>query len=161
MQPDETPTQPEYVPVTDPAQQPAPPVAPPPKPPRFPFWGYQDLALVIGLMGAAIALILLCVGATMLVWPWLRDNPVPLILPTNLAVYVFLLLVFKFVISSRYGKPMLPSLGWRMTNSTVLIYAALGGVALPFIVSGISSLLRTPKTSTQMDERRVGKGVDL
>lgn len=152
MLPEETPIKPEYVPVAEPVELPAPPVLPAPRPQRVPFWGYLDLALVIGLMIAAMAIILLGVGVAVFVWPGLRDNPVPLLLPTNLAMYFFLLLVLKFVFSSRYGQPMLPSLGWRMTNPRVLLYAALGGVALPFLVSGVSYLLRTPKTSTQMDE---------
>ena len=152
MLPDETPTQPECVPVIDSVEPIPPQIEFAPRPQRVPFWGYQDLALVIGLLVAAMAVILLGVGTAMFFWPWLRQNPIPLILPTNLALYVFLLLIFKFLFSSRYGQPMLPSLGWRMTNSIVLLYAALGGIALPFAISGVTYLLRMPKTSTQMDE---------
>jgi membrane protease YdiL (CAAX protease family) len=47
---------------------------------------------------------------------------------------------------------MLPSLGWRLTSPAVLGYAALGGIALPFIISAIGNLLRTPKVSTPMDQ---------
>jgi membrane protease YdiL (CAAX protease family) len=152
MLPEEMPRQPEPTPVLQHEEPDALTPLAPERPQRVPFWGYADLALVIGLMVASLAVILLGVGIAVVVWPRLRTNPVPLLLPTNVAMYAFLLLVFKFVFSIRYGKPMLPSLGWRMTSSNALLYAGLGGVALPFIVSGIANLLHTPKTSTQMDE---------
>ncbi len=131
-----------------------PPYADLPAPPlkREPFWGYQDLAIVLGLLFAAMALIVAGAAAATVFWPHLKQDPAPLLLPTNLALYVLLLLIFKFVFQSRYGAPMLPSLGWKMTDPAVLGYAAIGGLALPFIISGIGSLLHTPKVSTPMDQ---------
>ncbi len=146
MPPEEPPAQPEYPPVIEPG------VLVLPQTERNPFWGYQDLALVVGLMIASVAVILLGVGAATFIWPHLRKDPMPLLLPTNLAMYFFLLVILKFVFSSRYGKPVLRSLGWRMTRPGVLAYAVLGGVALPFIISAIGNLLHTPKISTPMDE---------
>ncbi|HZS55138.1 MAG TPA: type II CAAX endopeptidase family protein [Bryobacteraceae bacterium] len=156
MLPDETPVQSncisgEGMPVAEPVAA-IPPEIPISKSNRDPFWGYQDLALVLGLMVAATAIILLGVGVATFVWPRLKSDPMPLLLPTNLAMYFFLLVILKFVFSSRYGKPMLSSLGWRMTNGTMLGYAVLAGVALPFVISGIGNLLRTPKISTPMDQ---------
>jgi membrane protease YdiL (CAAX protease family) len=152
MPPEETPLQHEYAPLVEPVEPQPPPLLPVPQPQREPFWEYQDLALVIGLMMASMAVILLGVAAATFVWPHLKDDPTPLLLPTNLAVYLFLLLVLKFVFSSRYGKPMLSSLGWRMRSPSVLAYAALGGAALPFVISAVGNLLRTPKVSTPMDQ---------
>lgn len=151
MPPEETPAQPEYLPVIESVEPGMPAVFIPP-PERDPFWGYQDLALVIGLMVAALAVIVLGAGVATFIWPHLRQDPMPLLLPTNLAMYFFLSLILKFVFSSRYGKPMLRSLGWRMTSPNVLAYAVLGGAALPFIISAIGNLLHTPKVSTPMDQ---------
>jgi uncharacterized protein len=153
MPPEDSPAQPEYVPVIEPEALTIPPglpISPPAE--RDPFWGYGDLALVLGLMLASIVVIVLGVAVATFISPHLRQDPKPLLLPTNLAMYVFLLLVFKFVIGTRYGKPVLASLGWRMTSPQVLGYAALGGVALPFIISAIGNALHTPKGPTAMDE---------
>jgi membrane protease YdiL (CAAX protease family) len=151
MRPEETPVQREYGPVVEPVQ-----AAPTPtigdKQAREPFWGYEDLAMVVGLMFASMAVIVLAAAVAAKVWPHLKQDPMPLLLPTNLAMYVLLLLVFKFVFNSRYGRPVLASLGWKMSDPAVLGYAALGGVALPFIISGIGYLLHTPKVSTPMDQ---------
>jgi membrane protease YdiL (CAAX protease family) len=150
MLPEETPVDPDYDPVIEPTE--ATPVIAPGPPAREPFWGYQDLYIVLGLMFAAMAVVVLGAAIATLVWPHLKRDPMPLLLPSNLALYALLLLVFKFVFNSRYHQPVLPSLGWRMTQPAVIGYAALGGVALPFIISGIGYLLRTPKVSTPMDQ---------
>ena len=155
MPPEETPAQPEYAPVLEPEAVGISPQLslPPPLPrEREPFWGYGDLALVLGLMLASMAIILVGVAGATAIWPHLKDDPKPLLLPTNVVMYAFLLLVFKFAIGTRYGKPVLPSLGWRMTSPRVLGYAAAAGVVLPFVISAIGNLLHTPKGPTAMDE---------
>src|SRR5581483_1910101 len=58
----------------------------------------------------------------------------------------------KFVFATRYARPVLSSLGWRMTSGATLVYAVLGGIALPFAITGIGNLLHTPKISTPMDQ---------
>jgi membrane protease YdiL (CAAX protease family) len=156
MQPDETPVEHEHAPVLEPVEPVSATfdsaVTPARRPQREPFWGYEDLAIVVGLMFAAMAVVVLGAGAAVFLWPHLKQDPMPLLLPSNLAMYLLLLLIFKLVFNSRYAKPVLPSLGWRMTDSAVLGYAALGGLALPFVISGIGYLLHTPKVSTPMDQ---------
>lgn len=155
MPPEDLPAEPEYVPVIEPETISIAPelqLRPPLPPKREPFWGYGDLALVIGLMLASMVIIVAGAAAATSIWPHLKNDPKPLLFPTNLAMYVFLLLVFKFVIGTRYGKPVLPSLGWRMTSPRVLGYAAIAGVTLPFVISAIGNLLHTPKGPTAMDE---------
>jgi membrane protease YdiL (CAAX protease family) len=153
MPPEDSSAPPQYAPVIEPESLSIPPeLRLTPQQQRDPFWGYGDLALVLGLMLASMVVIVLGVGLATFIWPHLRNDPKPLLLPTNMALYVCLLLVFKFVIGSRYGKPVLASLGWRMTSLRILGYAALGGVALPFIISAVGSALHTPKAPTAMDE---------
>jgi membrane protease YdiL (CAAX protease family) len=154
MPPEDSPTTPEYFPDIE-GEQPLLTPEPPRTPPltqREPFWNYGDLALVIGLMLASLIVIVLGAAAATVVWPHLRNDPKPLLLPTNIAIYCFLLVVLKIVIGNRYGRPILSSLGWRRTSPRVLLYAALGGVALPFIISAIGAILHTPKAPTEMDE---------
>lgn len=154
MLPEETPSQPELIPVVEPpiAEYPPPQLPPVQKPARDPFWNYADLGLVLGMMVAAMALIVLGAAAAAIIWPNLRVDQTPLILPTNLAMYFFLLLILKLDFSTRYGRPVLPSLGWRVTNAATLGFAVLAGIALPFIVSAIGDLLHTPKVTTPMDK---------
>jgi len=151
MLPEDMPAEPELsAPVESPGADALTAFEPPKR--REPFWGYQDLAIVLGLMFAGMALIVIGAAAATFVWPRLKEDPVPLLLPSNLAMYLVLLLVFKFVFSSRYGQPVLLSLGWRMRSASVLAYAAFAGIALPFVISGIGYVLHTPKVSTPMDK---------
>jgi membrane protease YdiL (CAAX protease family) len=151
MPPEQTPGAPDYMSGLEPAEPSAPvPHTVVPRP-REAFWGYQDLAIVLGLLFAAIVLIGVGAIASISVWPLSMMSP-RLLLSSNLAVYFALLLILKFVFNGRYGQPMLPSLGWTMRSATVLIWAAAGGIALPFIISGIGWLLRTPQVSTPMDQ---------
>jgi membrane protease YdiL (CAAX protease family) len=117
---------------------------------REPFWGYADLALVIGLLTAATFAIGLVAMAAIAVWHLSMTSP-PLLLTSNIAIYVALLITLKFVFS-RYREPMLPSLGWHMRAPNVLMGAALGGIALPFIISGVAYALHTPQVKTPMDQ---------
>jgi membrane protease YdiL (CAAX protease family) len=117
---------------------------------RQAFWGYQDLALVIGLLLAAMVAVGVGAMGAMRVWHLTVTSP-PLLLISNVAIYLALLIILK-VVFSRYRAPMLPSLGWRMRSSNILILAAAGGIALPFVISGIGQLLHTPEVKTAMDQ---------
>lgn len=152
MLPEEAPLQPEVAPVFEPVTGDFAAQLRTPHPERDPFWGYSDLALVVGLLGAAVLVIVLAAALAVFIWPRLQADQAPLILPTNLAMYFFLVLILKLTITSRYGRPMLKSLGWRMTDSKTLVYAALAGAALPFLISAVGYVLRTPKISTEMDK---------
>ena len=155
MPPEDDPLQPEIARVEEP-QADIPRLDFEPVPPaqnqREPFWNYTDLGLVIGMLVAGMVVIILGAAAATLIWPKLQTDQTPLLLPTNLAMYLFLLLIFKLDFSSRYHRPVLPSLGWRMPEPRALVYALAAGAALPFAISGISVLLRTPKVTTKMDE---------
>jgi membrane protease YdiL (CAAX protease family) len=126
-------------------------IAPAPEmPARTPFWGYLDLALVVGLLVASIVIILLLVGAFVLMYPRLRDNQGPLLLPTQFALYGFLYLSFRLVFGFKYGKPVFASLGWRRSQFN-LVLAAVGGVLLAFLVSALAYLLHTPQVPSPVE----------
>jgi uncharacterized protein len=133
-------------PVTDPPA-PADNLAPPV---RVPFWGYLDFALVIGLLGASVAIILLTVGLFVFVYPNLKYDQSPLLLPTQLALYGFLYLSLRIVFGLRYGQPVFASLGWRPSPFNLGI-ALVGGVLLAFLVSALAALLHTPQVPSPVE----------
>ncbi len=126
--------------------------APPPvAPAREPFWGYDDLALMIGVLVASIVLILAAVAIIEPFDPALKVDQTPLLLPTQLALYAFIYLGFHIIFRIRYNRPVFESLGWRRSNIRPVI-AGAGGVALAFAVSGLASLLHTPKVPSPIDK---------
>jgi membrane protease YdiL (CAAX protease family) len=128
--------------------EPAIDIAPPA--PREPFWGYTDLLLVMGIIFASIALIALVGGVLIFLYPALRDDPTPLLLPVQVAFYGFIYVALLLTFRTRYGKPVFASLGWRRTRFNLGI-AALGGAVLAFGISGLAALLRTPQVPSPLD----------
>lgn len=123
----------------------------PAAPSREPFWGYSDLALVLGLLVASIALIVLVCGVLVFAAPALRDDPTPLLLPTQFALYLFIYLCFFLVFKFRYGKPVFASLGWRWTAIHPLLLV-VAGAALAMAISALAAVIHTPKVKSPIDE---------
>ena len=116
-----------------------------------PFWGYMDLALVVGLLIASMIVIGLIAGAIMFSNSKLRADPTPLMIPMNLVVYGALYLALRGTIQMRYGQPVFRSLGWRRSgpNALILIF---GGIVLAFVISLGATALHTPKIPTPFDQ---------
>ena len=123
--------------------------APPLPVPREPFWGYTDLALVFGLLIVSVAIILGAVAAAVAFRPALKEDPTPILLPTQLALYAFLYLCLRLVFGLRYGKPVLFSLGWRRSRVN-LLWSAGGGLLLALVVSAVASFLHTPEVPSPL-----------
>ncbi len=136
-------------PMGSPPLEPAIDVAPAPS--REPFWDYMDLLLVIGLMVLSIVVILLGTGLFLVLYPRLREDPTPLLLPVQVVFYLFIYLALYFTFRTRYGKPVLPSLGWRRTPLNLGI-TALGGALLACGISLLASALHTPQVPTPLDQ---------
>jgi CAAX protease family protein len=117
---------------------------------REPFWGYADLLLVMGIIVAGIALIAFVGVMLIFLYPPLRDDPTPILLPVQLVFYGFVYLALLLTFRTRYGKPVFASLGWRRTRVNVGI-AALGGAVLAFVITGLAALLRTPQVPSPLD----------
>jgi uncharacterized protein len=112
-------------------------------PAREPFWGYSDLAVVMGLLFASIVLILVGAGLFIATRPDLKTDPV-FLLTTQLVVYVFVYLCFWVTFKIRYDRPVLSSLGWRPSRFSPLL--AVGcGVALAILLSLVGYAIHTPK----------------
>src|SRR4051812_25457543 len=118
MQPDETDMTP-----TEPKEPTELPVAWSPTLTGSPFWSYLDLALVIGLLVAFVALILFIAGAFVFAYPKLREDQAPLLLPTQVALYIGVYLSLRIVLGLRYGKPVFRSLGWCGAQFNLVVTA--------------------------------------
>ena len=125
-------------------------VPPAPVPEKKPFWGYLDLALVLGLLFALVAVIMLVAAGFVLAVPSLRQDQGPLLLPTQLAVYAAVYLSLGLVFRFRHSKPVLHSLGWCAARFNLLV-VALGGILLAFAVSALATLAHTPKVPSPVE----------
>lgn len=126
-------------------------VEPAPLPRSEPFWDYTDLMLVIGFIVASIAILVFAAGVLVAVVPRLREDPGPLLLPLQIALYAFVYLALRVTLSMRYHQPVFRSLGWRPSNLNPGI-AMVGGAILAFAVSLVASVLHTPKVPSPIDQ---------
>ncbi len=115
-------------------------------PPPYPFWGWIDFALVMGLMVALFGLIIIAAAVIAAVVPSLRTNMVPLLLPAQLAMYVAIYLPIFIVFRVRHGKPVFSSLGWKKPNEkSTLLWVGLSGMVLSIAVDLILVKLHSPE----------------
>lgn len=126
-------------------------LAEPAAPAREPFWGYSDLAIVMGLLLASFAIIVAVCGVLVFAVPAFKDDPTPLLLPMQLALYVFVYLCFYLMFKLRYGRPVFASLGWRRTDAHPVVLA-ISGAGLAIALSVLASAIHTPKIKTPIDE---------
>jgi len=123
-------------------------------PERRPFWGYSDLAMVIGLSFGILAVAGLALFT-------IYRGQIPLTSPvvlvgSNLVLYVAVYLAFLAVFRLRYGKPVFASLGWVPARYSILLVVA-AGIALAFLVSGVAQLLHTPKIDSEIERAMESK----
>jgi membrane protease YdiL (CAAX protease family) len=130
-----------------PPELPPPPASPPAE--RFPFWGYLDLCMFIGLAVASLIAGMLAVKGLLLVFRIQVHNEVLQLLPAQFLGYLFLFLMVCLMFRVQYGRPFWPSMGWvepRLGTGAIVAY----GVLLAFAVGIASVLLKTPQTETPM-----------
>ncbi|HMF79168.1 MAG TPA: type II CAAX endopeptidase family protein [Bryobacteraceae bacterium] len=118
--------------------------------PREPFWGYTDLAMMIGLLTGSIVLLLVFAGLFISARPDLKTDPI-FLLATQLGLYVFVYICFWAIFRTRYDRPVFSSLGWRRSNFSPLLAVVCGGV-LAFLVALAGSLMQTPKVKSPLDD---------
>ena len=120
------------------------------------FWGYQDLAIFLGMVLPAIVA---AAAATHLFFLFLGGAPkapaVPLLIPQFLA-YGLLFLALYLLFKLKYGRPFWSSLGFlrppggfsreTVTGPLLALAVALGGVVLrtPDIDNPMTMLLKDP-----------------
>lgn len=133
----------------------APDFATPPPPPaaeKVPFWGYSDLALLIGCFFASFVAAGLLFAGVMKALPAHEREAVkvPLSLVLQGVIYLLAYLSLHFTLASRYGRPVLPALGWKPPQVSLLV-PALGGLVLPFAVSAIIAPFHPPKIDSPFE----------
>ena len=126
------------------------PLPQPPKPAaRYPFWSYQDLAVLIGLALPAMVAAALVVRIVIAFLP--MDNAVPAVpvLAAQFLSYGFWFFCLWGVIRLRYDKPFWPSLAW-VTPRKGLVRYAVYGPAVAMMVGLAGRLLQTPEMEMPM-----------
>lgn len=122
----------------------------PPQPERYPFWGYPDVLLFVGMALPAI------LAGSMIVKLLVRISRVHVIPAAELlagesAAYVALFLVLLGIFRLQYDRPLWQSVGWRPTGTPAirLIAAGLGtAIAVAFLAAAI----KTPMTENAMTQ---------
>lgn len=129
------------------------PETPPVRPPaeRYPFWGYRDLILLLGLALPIMVVSALIVQIAALFVPSGRPLPALVVLAAQFLAYGFWFLILWALIRFRYGKPFWPSLGWVTPRQGTLRYA-LYGPLLALAVGIGGALLQTPEMQMPMME---------
>jgi uncharacterized protein len=118
---------------------------------RVPFWGYTDLFLVIGLTVPAVLILFGVIALAVLIWPELHSDQTPIALPIQILLYLLLYLIFRAVLTGRYGKPVFASLGWVPTQFRSW-HAVVGGLTLAPVIALLLVALRTPKIHSPMED---------
>lgn len=119
-------------------------------PAREPFWGYTDLAMMVGLLVASIVILLIFAGLVISARPDLKTDPI-FLLSIQLGLYGFVYLCFWVTFKTRYRRPVLSSLGWQRSAFNPL-WAVVCGAVLAFLLSVASALIHTPKVKSPLDD---------
>lgn len=120
--------------------------------PREPFWDYADLMMVVGI-GFAF-MVVFCLPLVILFKSERGPGThlVAIAAALQAGLYLAVYLSIKTVFSLRHSvKSVFRPLGWRRTPFHLSL-AAVGGVALAFVVSGIASLLHTPQVDSPIEQ---------
>jgi uncharacterized protein len=118
---------------------------------KQPFWDYEDLAILVGFVFAAVVALVLISSLILAALPSLRSNPAALGFVTQLLLYGFIYAGFRFNFSTRYGQPVFRSLGWQ-TPQIPLLAAVLAGLILPFVLSALAGALHPPAIPSPFDK---------
>src|SRR5436309_1042412 len=86
---------------------------PVPRPERFPFWGYHDLLVFIGLFVVSLVLGFATVSGFLRLFRLDVQNDVLKLLPAQFLAYLYLFLGVWLLFRTQYGRPFWSSLAWR------------------------------------------------
>lgn len=117
----------------------------PPVPERVPFWGYGDVALMLGLSLPCMFLGFGAVRLAMWLGHWRPALGIESV-PAMLLGYVLLFALLKLIFRVQYDRPFWQSLGWKW-NGVPVFACLIYGIALNFLVYLIARLVHTPPAS--------------
>jgi membrane protease YdiL (CAAX protease family) len=131
------------------------PVTPSAGPPRaderYPFWGWSDLLLFVGMTVPSMLLGVLVVKAAMAFFRVDTRVRAAELLPAQFIGYAALFGVLYLILRGHYGRPFWASLAWN-TMKLPAGQVALSGVGVALAVAFSSALLKTPETDNPMKE---------
>jgi membrane protease YdiL (CAAX protease family) len=113
-------------------------------PGRWPAWGWEDVALLVGAVLPAFGLGLLLMRGLRWLAPGLFGLVAVNTLTFQLFVYLFLVGALFLLISGKYGQPFWTALGWTMAFRGA-IPSILVGPVLAVGVSVLGLVIRAPE----------------
>ena len=153
MTPEQTP--PELGPLSTEPLEPPPPASSAPEE-RYPFWGYSDIGLFLGMALPSIVVAGLLVKAAFAIIGLHNAPRVVELLAAQFTVYALLFGFLLSVFRLRYERPFWHSLAWTPTRIPFL-WIVIAGFATGTLVVLASSLIHTPDTPNPMTELMEGR----
>jgi uncharacterized protein len=115
------------------------------------FWGYQDLAIFLGLaLPCLLGGALIVKGALLALYISSPHKAVEL-LPGQFLGYALLFTALATILRLEYERPFWRSLGWRRPRYSIASIA-VSGTALAFAVAILGAWLRTPEVPGPMKD---------
>jgi membrane protease YdiL (CAAX protease family) len=115
------------------------------------FWGYLDVALVLGFAVAATFGLSLAGAVLLFSFPALNHYEAALLVSMQFAIYAAVYAGLYFTFEIKHGRPVLDSLGWRRSRIGLRIPLLAGGL-LPFLLSAAITPFHPPKVPTPFDK---------
>jgi membrane protease YdiL (CAAX protease family) len=129
--------------------EPLPETPPPPPPPPFPFWGYRDVLLFLGLAVASMAVGEMTVWGVFTLFHLHTQHAVIRLIPGQFVGYLYMFGGLALMFRTQYNQPFWNSIGWkelRLPASSIAGY----GILLAFLVILASAPLKTPEGPNPM-----------
>ena len=111
----------------------------------FPYWSYQDVALLAGMALPALIVAALIVNVVFRALTDVAPGQTPQLLAAQFVGYALLFAALYALLRWRYGRPFWKSLGWVMPAQGVLLSSVVWGPMLAIGVSVLGVVLRTPE----------------
>ncbi len=113
------------------------------QPTPAPFWGYEDLALFVGmLLPALLVPVLLMLGGAA-IWPAVFGRTIVKSLGGQLLTYVLLFAGLWQLFRLKYGQPLFKSLAWIVDFPKAII-AIFAGPVLAISIAALGSVFKAP-----------------
>ncbi len=120
-----------------------------PPPPRYPFWGYQDLMFLLGLVFPCVVLALVAVRLAAYVLPAAWNTQATMALAAQFLIYGLWFTCLWGLLRVRYGQPFRAALRWTRPSRGLAPYVVLGFV-LALGIGVLGALLRAPNIEMPM-----------
>jgi membrane protease YdiL (CAAX protease family) len=125
-------------------------------PGRWPAWGWEDVALLVGAVLPAFGLGLVLMRVLRRLAPGVFGLVAVNTLTFQLFIYLFMVGTLFLLISGKYGQPFWTALGWTMAFRGALL-SILAGPALAVGVSVLGVMFRAPEVRDPIRQMITGR----